>query len=67
MILRACVLALSLAVFGGGLSACSGGSDQVAVFETKYGRIVVEFLPEYAPGHVEAFQGMISSLSLIHI
>ncbi len=64
MILRACVLALSLAVFGGGLTACSGGSDQVAVFETKYGRIVVEFLPEYAPKHVEAFQGMISGGSM---
>lgn len=63
MILRACVLALAIAVLGTGASSCSGG-DQVAVLETSYGRIVFEFLPQYAPKHVEAFQGMISGGSL---
>lgn len=60
MILRACVLVLSIAVFGAGVSSCTS-SDQVAVLETPYGRIVFEFLPEYAPKHVAAFQGLINS------
>lgn len=63
MIVRACVLALVIALFGAVASSCSG-SDQVAVLETTYGRIVFEFLPQYAPKHVEAFQGLITSGSL---
>lgn len=32
--------------------------DQVAVLETTAGRIVIEFLPQYAPKHTLAFQNM---------
>lgn len=52
-----------VAVLGAALvaGACgtAAGSDKVAVFETNYGRIVVEFLPEYAPKHVAAYQKMV--------
>ena len=33
-------------------------SDEVAVLETTYGRIVIEFLPNVAPKHVENFKGL---------
>jgi cyclophilin family peptidyl-prolyl cis-trans isomerase len=32
--------------------------DEVAVLETNYGRIVIEFLPAVAPRHVENFKGL---------
>ena len=51
------LLALSL---GAGGCETATSNDQVAVLETEYGRVVFEFLPEYAPQHVEAFKGMIS-------
>lgn len=35
-----------------------GSPDEVAVLETSYGRIVIEFLPESAPRHVAAFKGL---------
>jgi cyclophilin family peptidyl-prolyl cis-trans isomerase len=45
----------------GALAGCdtSASANQVAVLETSYGRIVFEFLPEYAPRHVQAFSEMI--------
>jgi cyclophilin family peptidyl-prolyl cis-trans isomerase len=57
---RLLVICLALALVAS-LGACnsSGGADRVAVFETDYGRIVFEFLPETAPKHVAAFQAMI--------
>jgi peptidyl-prolyl cis-trans isomerase B (cyclophilin B) len=39
--------------------SCGKGSatdDEVAVMETNYGRVVIEFLPQYAPDHVENFK-----------
>jgi cyclophilin family peptidyl-prolyl cis-trans isomerase len=35
-----------------------GTDDEVAVLETNYGRIVIEFLPAVAPRHVENFKGL---------
>jgi len=64
VIVRVFVLVLALGLFGIGTSGCAGSDDQVAVFETSYGRIVFEFLPEYAPKHVAAFKGLISDGSL---
>jgi len=34
----------------------TGRDDEVAVIETNYGRIVIEFFPQYAPKHVENFK-----------
>jgi peptidyl-prolyl cis-trans isomerase B (cyclophilin B) len=50
--------ALALLVTSGVGCGTSANNDQVAVLETTYGRIVIEFLPEYAPKHVEAFKQM---------
>ena len=36
----------------------SAPDDDVAVMETNYGRIVIQFLPQYAPGHVENFKDL---------
>jgi peptidyl-prolyl cis-trans isomerase B (cyclophilin B) len=33
-----------------------GSPDEVAVFETSYGRIVIEFFPDAAPNHVATFK-----------
>jgi peptidyl-prolyl cis-trans isomerase B (cyclophilin B) len=52
------ILSLALALIATGFMGC-GSDDEVAVLETKYGRIVYEFLPEYAPKHVAAFKQMI--------
>lgn len=51
-----CALGLLTLLFG--FSACGGKSesDEVAVLETSYGRIVIEFLPRVAPNHVENFK-----------
>lgn len=41
------------------LNSCApeiGSPDEVAVLETSYGRVVIEFYPEYAPNHVAAFK-----------
>lgn len=51
---------------GAGVAPPRAGSntpdkDQVAVLETTAGRIVIEFLPEYAPRHTVAFQNMFRS------
>src|SRR3712207_2101512 len=34
----------------------AGARDELAVLETNYGRIVMEFFPEDAPGHVARFK-----------
>src|SRR5262245_11270773 len=40
-----------------GLFGCNkSGNDEVAVLDTTYGRIVIEFLPNVAPKHVENFK-----------
>src|SRR2546425_288019 len=54
---RVFVLTLVALVFG--LTACRnkpGTNDEVAVLETSYGRIVIEFLPDVAPKHVDNFK-----------
>ena len=58
MLFRSLILSLALAVLAVGFTGCTDAAE-VAVLETKYGRIVYEFLPEYAPKHVEAFKAMI--------
>lgn len=53
------VLALFAFVFGS--SACRSRpetDDEVAVLETSYGRIVIEFLPKVAPKHVDNFKDL---------
>lgn len=47
------------------VAACSiscrpdvGSPDEVAVLETSYGRIVIEFLPDAAPNHVATFKAL---------
>lgn len=67
MTTRSLVLPFAAALLA--LTACGGSSttpgakpspdSEVAVLETTYGRIVFEFLPEYAPKHVAAFSRMI--------
>lgn len=54
-----CVLALVALVFGS--SACGSRpevDDEVAVLETSYGRVVIEFLPRVAPKHVDNFKSI---------
>ncbi len=44
-----------------GSSACGHSpqtEDEVAVLDTNYGRIVIEFLPDVAPKHVRNFKGL---------
>jgi peptidyl-prolyl cis-trans isomerase B (cyclophilin B) len=53
------VIAL-LSLLTGSLSCSKGSEDEVAVMETNYGRIVIEFLPKYAPEHVENFKYLAS-------
>ena len=60
MLFRSLTLSLALALSAVGLSGCGGGgNDEVAVLETKYGRIVYEFMPDVAPKHVARFKEMI--------
>ncbi|MCI0490482.1 MAG: peptidylprolyl isomerase [Blastocatellia bacterium] len=54
-------LLFAMILFALGSLACGGGdgvtdNDEVAVLETNYGRIVIEFLPEDAPNHVANFK-----------
>jgi len=52
------VLAISVLLFG----SCGikpEKDDEVAVLETRYGRIVIEFLPRIAPNHVENFKSLV--------
>lgn len=60
MLIRSLILALTLSLIAATMLGCGGSNDKVAVLETTYGRIVFEFLPEYAPKHTAAFQKMIS-------
>ena len=56
------VLALVVVVLGA--SACGSKAetdDEVAVLETSYGRIVIEFLPGVAPKHVRNFKELAST------
>jgi peptidyl-prolyl cis-trans isomerase B (cyclophilin B) len=53
------VLTLVALVFGS--SACGTRpevDDEVAVLETSYGRVVIEFLPRVAPKHVDNFKSI---------
>jgi cyclophilin family peptidyl-prolyl cis-trans isomerase len=61
VLFRSVLLTLALAAAVSGLTGCGSSDDQVAVLETNYGRIVYEFLPEYAPKHTAAFRDLISS------
>lgn len=57
MKIRACGCVLLVAVIC--LMSCApdvGSPDEVAVLETSYGRIVIEFLPDAAPKHVATFK-----------
>jgi cyclophilin family peptidyl-prolyl cis-trans isomerase len=59
VLFRSLLLSLALAAAVINLGGCGSGDDDVAVLETNYGRIVYEFLPEYAPKHTAAFKKMI--------
>lgn len=63
MLFRSLILAtaLAVAILSLGATGCGSNNDQVAVLETNYGRIVYEFLPEYAPKHTAAFKEMIQN------
>jgi peptidyl-prolyl cis-trans isomerase B (cyclophilin B) len=55
------VFAAALALFLVGSSACgrkAAVDNEVAVLETSYGRIVIEFLPAVAPRHVQNFKDL---------
>jgi len=59
MNIRVAFVALTLLAFGAGSISCGpkvGDADEVAVLETSYGRIVIEFLPRVAPRHVANFK-----------
>jgi peptidyl-prolyl cis-trans isomerase B (cyclophilin B) len=60
------VFSLAVALLPVSLSGCDAtvSEDTVAVLETGYGRIVFEFLPEYAPKHVAAFSELIGDGAL---
>lgn len=58
MLFRSMTLSLALVLLAMGFTGCDN-ADEVAVLETKYGRIVYEFLPDTAPQHVAAFKEMI--------
>jgi peptidyl-prolyl cis-trans isomerase B (cyclophilin B) len=61
VLFRSLLLLLALAVVASGAVGCGAADDdEVAVLETNYGRIVYEFLPEYAPKHTAAFRQMLS-------
>jgi cyclophilin family peptidyl-prolyl cis-trans isomerase len=60
VLFRSLILSLALAVMATGFIGCGASDDdEVAVLETSYGRIVYEFLPEYAPKHTAAFRQMV--------
>jgi peptidyl-prolyl cis-trans isomerase B (cyclophilin B) len=55
------MLILTLVVLVVGSSACGKRpevDDEVAVLDTSYGRIVIEFLPRVAPKHVDNFKSI---------
>ena len=59
MKIKPAFLALLLAVVMSFANSCGSRpevDDEVAVLETNYGRIVIEFLPKIAPKHVDNFK-----------
>src|SRR5262249_32404584 len=59
MNIRVAWFALTLLALGVGSISCGpkvGDPNEVAVLETTYGRIVIEFLPDVAPRHVANFK-----------
>jgi cyclophilin family peptidyl-prolyl cis-trans isomerase len=56
-LLKGGLLALVLGSLACGASA--GDPDEIAVLETNYGRIVIEFLPDEAPNHVANFKELV--------
>jgi len=53
------VFAFAAALLGpAGCGSRPETDDEVAVLETNYGRIVIEFLPRIAPKHVDNFKGL---------
>src|SRR5215510_11592340 len=63
MKLRSIISALFFLFISLGLLSCRGGiaDGRVAVFETSYGRIVIELLPDDAPKHVANFRDLIEN------
>jgi peptidyl-prolyl cis-trans isomerase B (cyclophilin B) len=55
------VLALAALTLGPGCGSRPETDDEVAVLETNYGRIVIEFLPKLAPKHIENFKSLAST------
>lgn len=47
-----------LSVGAGGCRSRPETDDEVAVLETSYGRIVIEFLPRVAPRHIDNFKSL---------
>ncbi|HKV39307.1 MAG TPA: peptidylprolyl isomerase [Blastocatellia bacterium] len=62
MKLRAFLFAFMISVGAVGFWGCKGSAanDQVAVLETSYGRIVIEFFPEDAPKNVANFKNLVA-------
>jgi len=61
MKMKSDLLMVCLLLLVAGSAACSasaGDPDEVAVIETNYGRIVIEFFPDQAPKHVANFKGL---------
>ena len=61
MKMKSALLKVCLLLLVAGSAACSateGDPDEVAVLETNYGRIVMEFFPDQAPRHVANFKGL---------
>jgi peptidyl-prolyl cis-trans isomerase B (cyclophilin B) len=64
MRITSALVALGMVAVSLGSSACAsnpGSDDEVAVLETNYGRIVIEFLPKVAPKHVWNFKELAAS------
>jgi cyclophilin family peptidyl-prolyl cis-trans isomerase len=61
MKMKSALLKVCLLLLVAGSSACSasaGDPNEVAVLETNYGRIVIEFFPDQAPKHVANYKGL---------
>jgi peptidyl-prolyl cis-trans isomerase B (cyclophilin B) len=65
MQIRSSLLSLVIALFLLGSLSCGGKSqaidDELMVYETSYGRIIIEFLPQDAPKHVAHFKELAKS------